>query len=213
MELTVFHQITDNQFKNNLLEQVVLEKKSLLFEQNTPIKFIYFVHEGELNIFKNKQFMWQAKTNEFIGLTSFFTDSTTYSYTVKAASKSIILKLELKKFKHALTKSNILNAELMKLFCDRIKQTLSKTKSHSVLSKKKQLIGLLIEKSKNSKHNGNIVLNYNSQELSNLINIPHKIVKTTLLDLQSKKLIILSNNNIEILDLKGLQIVFKMKAI
>lgn len=149
MELTTFHQITDNQFKNESLEQIVLEKKAILFEQHTPLTFIYFVLEGELNIIKDNQFMWHANANEFIGLSSFFTLSKSYSYTVLASSKSIVLKLDLKKFKNALTKSNILNTELMKLFCDRIKQTLSKTKSHSILSKKKQLIGLLIEKSKN----------------------------------------------------------------
>ena len=30
MELTTFHQITDNQFKDESLEQIVLEKKAIL---------------------------------------------------------------------------------------------------------------------------------------------------------------------------------------
>lgn len=213
MPLTVFHKLTEQQFENINIESLELEKSDVLFSEGETINYLYYVVKGELNIFKNNQHMWQANPNEFIGLSSFFTDDSNYSYTVTACTNSDILKIPLDDFKNAIENSNTLNTELMKLFCVRIKNTIAKTKSHSALSKKKRLIALLIQKSIKSNQQNNITLNYSPQDIASFINTPQKVVQKILLELQNKKLLKFSKNEIDILDYNGLKLVLKMKMI
>lgn len=213
MDTAYFHKISENQFLNSSIELSKLNKLDILFKEGDSIDYIYFLIEGELNVIKGKQVMWQAHENEFIGISSFFNNDSNYAYTVKTCQKTKVLLIPLDDFKKALINSSTLNNMLMHLFCERIKLTHAKIKSYSNLSKRKRLINLLINKAKNISNSEKIILEYTSIDLAEFVNIPHKFVKATLLELQNKKLVKLRKEAIEILDFQGLKLVLQMKII
>lgn len=208
-----FHEATKHNFENVKIENFVLEKNKFLFKKGDTIDYIYFLSKGELNILKNRQLMWQAQRNEFIGISSFFIGDANYSYTVKACKKSTVYKIPLKDFKEALSQHSSLNNELIKLFCFRINKTLNRVKSQSKLSRKKRLINILIEKAKRYSKNEKIILGYSISDIAELVNVSHHFTKNLLTELQNKKLIKIQENNIEITDYNGLKLVSQMKGV
>lgn len=137
MNLTTFHQLTENQFLDTKLDVIKLDKSEILFDENKKLDFVYFLLKGELNINMGKHLMWQAHSKEFVGISSFFTNEPNYSYSADASVKSTIIKIPVIDFKRAIEVSNILNANIMNLLCKRIKLTLSKGKAFASFGHRK----------------------------------------------------------------------------
>jgi len=192
-------------FNETGLKTVKLKKAKHLFNQGEQIDFIFYIKNGAFNIIKDKKMLWQAQENEFIGISSFFSEDEIYSYTVRASVDAEIIKIPVSIFKDKIEKSTELNAYLMKIFCDRIKMTLNKKENISYLTKKRKVVKLLLNKAKN-KNKLTATLNYSVKELSKMINIPTQIIIDTLNDLQKKHLLDFNGNKIEILDFQALQL-------
>ena len=197
--------IFDIHFNETDLKTVKLKKVKHLFNQGEQIDFIFYIKKGAFNVIKDNKMLWQARENEFIGISSFFSEDETYSYTVRASVDAEIVMIPVNVFREKIEKSNELNAYLMKIFCDRIKMTLNKKENISYLTKKRKVVKLLINKAK-KKNKLTATLNYSVKELSKMINIPVQIVVDTLNDLQKKHLLNFNSNGIEILDFQALQL-------
>jgi len=205
MTMEISNTIFNTYFGKLGLKPITLKPSKHLFNQGDKIDFIYFIEAGAFNIIKDKKLLWQASKNEFIGISSFFSEEDTYSYTVRASVDAIIYKIPVTIFKKSIENSAELNAFLMKIFCDRIKMTLNKKENISYLSKKRKVIKVLINKAK-KKTKITASLNYNVNELAKMIDIPVKIVVDTLNDLQKKHLLDFNGNKIEILDFQALKL-------
>jgi len=208
-----FHKATKNYFLEAEIDNFVLDKGKTLFKQGDCIDYIYFLSEGELNILKNSQMMWQAYRNEFIGISSFFIGELNYSYSVKACKNSVISRISLKDFKNALNTYPTLNTSLMKLFCSRINLTLDKVSVRSKLTRKMRLVNVLIEKAKKIGKKEQLVLSYTVSDIAEFVNVSHNFAKELLYELQSKNLIKIRKADIEITDFTGLKLVSQMKGV
>ena len=208
-----FHKITENHFIKSDIESIELLKGDFLFREDEKLGFVYFLCSGELNIIQNELLLWQAFDSEFIGISSFFNNDTHYSTAVKASKKSILFKIAVKSFKAALTEHHELSAKIMRLFCDRIENTSSKSEKTVKYSKKKRLLSVIIEKAEVKGSGNRRILNYTSSELGRLVNVSSRFSKHFIGELQERNLIKLDQKKIEILDLKGLKIVATMKSV
>jgi len=212
MDYTNFHKTTYYCFLATKIEDIIIDKGDTLFKQGEKIDYIYFLSKGELNILKKNQMMWQAHLYEFIGISSFFIGEANYSYTVKACKKSTLLRVSLNDFNLALNKNPQLNTSLMMLFCQRIKLTLNRAKIQSKLSRKKRLVTILIEKGKKLGRKDKLILTYSISDIAEFVNVSNNFAKELLTELQSKNLILIRENKIEIIDFNGLKLVSKMKG-
>jgi len=208
-----FHEATKNYFAEAEIDKFVLDKGKSLFKQGDKIDYIYFLSDGELNILKNSQMMWQAHRNEFIGISSFFIGEFNYSYSVKACKNSVVSRIALKDFKNALNKYPTLNTSLMKLFCNRINLTLDKVSVRSKLTRKMRLVNVLIEKAKKLGKKEKLILSYTVADIAEFVNVSQNFAKELLYELQSKNLIKIQKTNIEITDFTGLKLVSQMKGV
>lgn len=208
-----FHDATTNYFAEASAESFLLKKGETLFKQGDKIDYIYFLSDGELNIMKNSQMMWQAHRDEFIGISSFFVGESHYSYSVKACKKSKVTRVPLHEFKLALNSFPALNTSLMKLFCSRINLTLDKVSRRTRLTRKKRLVNILIEKAKKLGKKERIILSYSIADIAEFVNVSQNFAKDLLNELQSKNLIRIGDNNIEITDFTGLKLVSRMKVV
>jgi len=124
MSLNSFHQITEKQFIHSNLDVIKIKKNTVLFSENNKLDYIFFLSNGELIIKINKHKLWRVNDKEFIGITSYFTDETSYTYTVEASKNSTIVKIEVDDFKEAINNSIELSNFIMDSLCKRIKLTL-----------------------------------------------------------------------------------------
>jgi len=124
MSLNSFHQITEKQFIHSNLDVIKIKKNTVLFSENNKLDYIFFLLNGELIIKINKHKLWRVNDKEFIGITSYFTDETSYTYTVEASKNSTIVKIEVDDFKEAINNSIELSNFIMDSLCKRIKLTL-----------------------------------------------------------------------------------------
>lgn len=131
MYSSYFQKVTESRLLNTDINLISINKGVTLFKQGETIEYIYFVIQGELSILKDNQKMWQARKDEFVGISSFFIGDPNYSYEVVAKENSEIIKMPLQVFAEAVEKSSALNQSLMKSFCKRIKITLDKVVSFS----------------------------------------------------------------------------------
>lgn len=213
MSNVYFHKATKDYFSEAQIDNFVLAKGKPLFIQGDKIDYIYFLSDGELNILKNSQMMWQAHRNEFIGISSFFIGEQKYSYSVKACKNSEVSRISVEDFKKALNAYPTLNTSLMKLFCNRINLTLDKVSVRSKLTRKMRLVNVLIEKAKKLGKKERLVLSYTVNDIAEFVNVSQNFAKELLYELQSKNLIKIQKTNIEITDFTGLKLVSKMKGV
>ena len=204
MEQPQTDKIFDTYFNGLNLKTRTLKKAEHLFNQGESINFIFYIRKGMFNVIKDKKILWQAKENEFIGISSFFSDDETYSYTVRACVDSEVVLIPIGFFEEKIKGFPELNTYLMKIFCDRIKSILHKRDSVSYLTKKRKVVQLLIKEIKKERK---AMATYNIEDLTKRINVPIQIVIDILKDLQNKHIVKLNNNKIEIIDTQALELV------
>jgi len=209
----MFHDLTSNFFVGANVQEVSIAKGKELYSQGASQDFIYMLLRGELNIMQQNQMLWQAQEQEYIGITSFFSEETQYSTSVKACKDSVVMQIPISDFKDAIVKYPELNQSIMNLFCDRIDLTFEKVKSRTKLSRKKRLVNLLIKKAEKIIPEGKIIVPYSLIDISEQVNISYNFVKQFLEELQTKKLIKLKKEKVEITDLNGLKLVSQMKGL
>jgi len=124
MSLNSFHQITEKQFIHSNLDVIKIKKNTVLFSENNKLDYIFFLLNGELIIKINKHKLWRVNDKEFIGISSYFTDESNYTYTVEASKNSTIVKIQVNDFKKAIENSTELSNFIMNSLCERIKLTL-----------------------------------------------------------------------------------------
>lgn len=213
MEIKEFHEITNGCLKKYKLNELSLSKGQFLFTEKDPIDFIYFLLKGELSVLRNNQNLWQAQKNEFMGISSYFIGEPTYSYSVKANKPSRLIEIQKVDFDEVLMESPALNNSLMHLFCQRIDSTLDKVKTYSDFTRKKRILDFMIKKSKSENSLGSKILNYTIADIAEIVHISKYYTQNFLKELQSKKMIKLTENKIEITDYNGLNLLLKMKEI
>lgn len=213
MEECKFHIATENYFIDANLESIVLDRDRYLFKEEDKLDFIYFLCQGELNIFHKNFLLWQAHQNEFIGISSFFIGEKRYSTSVKARQESTLYKIPLAEFRLALRKHHKLNGDLMKLFCERIDKTFSKGEDSIKYSRKKRLLNIVIRKAEELPKKDKLILGYTSSELAEMVNVSNSFANQFFDELQNRKLIKIKKNKVEVTDFKGLKIVANMKGI
>jgi len=213
MSIKKFHELTTDLFVGAEAQEVAIAKGEMLYSQGATQEYVFMLLNGELNIMQEKQVLWQAQTEEYIGITSFFSEEKQYSTSVKACKDSEVIRIPISDFRDALIKYPELNQSLMNLFCDRIDLTFEKVKSRTKLSRKKRLINLLIRKAEEMIPEGKIIVPYSLIDISEQVNISYNFVKQFLEELQTKKLIKLKKEKVEITDLNGLKLVSQMKGL
>tara|TARA_R110002050_G_scaffold300694_1_gene471623 strand:+ start:256 stop:636 length:381 start_codon:yes stop_codon:yes gene_type:complete len=124
MSLNSFHQITEKQFIHLNLDVIKIKENTVLFSENSKLDYIFFLLNGELIIKINKHKLWSVNDKEFIGISSYFTDESNYTYTVEASKNSTIVKIQVNDFKKAIENSTELSNFIMNSLCERIKLTL-----------------------------------------------------------------------------------------
>jgi CRP-like cAMP-binding protein len=187
------------------MSNILVQQSKNLFNQGDKIDYIYFIDKGGFNVIKDNKLLWQASKNEFIGISSFFSEEDTYSYTVRAITETSVYKIPIDVFKYMIKKSANLNSYIMKIFCSRINATLNKKENISYISKKRKVIKILIDKAK-MQSNFKATLNYNTNEIAKMINIPKKIVTRVLNELHKKNLLNVNGDKIEITDFYALKL-------
>jgi CRP-like cAMP-binding protein len=213
MSIKRFHELTANFFVSADVQEISIAKGENLYTQGTTQEYIFMLLKGELNIMQKKQVLWQAQEQEYIGITSFFSEEKEYSASVKACKDSDVIAIPISDFRDALINSPELNQSLMNLFCDRIDLTFEKVKARTKLSRKKRLVNLLIRKSEQMIPENKIIVPYSLIDISEQVNISYNFVKHFLEELQTKKLIKLRKEKVEITDLNGLKLVSQMKGL
>ncbi|MCB0477837.1 MAG: Crp/Fnr family transcriptional regulator [Crocinitomicaceae bacterium] len=215
MEVQEFFELTKHAFNKEAVHVHHYKKGEYLFTKGHEIEEMYFLLEGELAIEKNKQLIWIAKKNEFIGICSYFIGENNFAYSAKANFDSKIITIEKKEFDRVVQDNSDLRNDLMQLFCQRIDYTLSNIKVFSDLSRKKRIIDFLVRNIESNQKviNQNYELHYSSTQIAEFVHIPKYFTLKFLKELQAKNILKLSSKNITITDFKGLKLLLTLKGV
>ena len=207
MKKLIFENIPEDCFSHAKIKIKSIKKGGTLFDEGDKVDYIYFLEEGELNILRNRQIVWQAQTDEFIGISSYFNGEQNYTCHVKAAKKSTLLQITTKDFEIALLEYPELSRSLMNIFNNRINLIFKKTRCYATLTRKKRLFKMIMDKMERVENK--YIFNYNSEDIAEFIGVSHHFIKRTLLSLQEMKLIVFNKDMIEIVDYKGFGLISK----
>jgi CRP/FNR family transcriptional regulator, cyclic AMP receptor protein len=199
--------IHDLVIPKNSRELISFKKDDLLFGEGDDDNYVYFVLDGEIKIFKKKWLLWSAKAKELVGISSYFSDGTSYSFSAKAGSDCQVYRIANGEFEKMLVNDPKFSRAVMDMLCDRIRLTNTRTKSMLEQPSKFRLIQELIKKTKD--HQSNLIP-YNLEDLSGLVGVSVRLIRNMISDLEQKKLIERSKGVLIIHDLKGLEIIAKM---
>lgn len=192
----------------NLGECLNFKKGEFIFKENENSAFVYFIDDGEINILKQKWVLWSAKSKEFIGISSFFSEGSKYNFSAKTHKDCKVLKINNSDFRNMLIEDSSFSRKVMNILCDRIKLTNEKTKSLLKQTSKYRLIHEIIKKAKESSSK---TIECSLEELSEIIGVSKRLIRNTLSELEKKKLLERMKNNLIIHDLKGLEIIAAQK--
>jgi CRP-like cAMP-binding protein len=166
----------------------------IIFHEGEEIKGIYFIKDGRIKVTrkaKNDMTVWFAKSNEFVGLSSFFNESDNYSFSTSAfAGDADVVLIPTEDFKKILEKNPIFKQEIIQILCDRIGSTrnrISNIKSQSIKVRVLNAILFLINKEDLDKSTAKI--HYSTRELSELAGTSSQYIKKLIIEFQKKKLL------------------------
>ncbi len=180
-----------------------LVKGKFLFREVDPYKSTFFLVDGEVSIIKGKHTLWVAKSNELIGLSTFFSNAKSYGFSAKIVENCKILRVDGESLSRAMGNDSGFSRLVINQLCHRIKLRNKRTKSLLDTPSKFRLIYVLIEKSKES---DNLLFTCTLDELSDSVGVSSRLIRRKLTELNKMNLVKYKNGKVEILDFKGLEI-------
>lgn len=192
------HHLKSEQFK----------KGQFLFHQGDAMEAVFFIAEGGLFVMRNDLVLWSAQENEIIGISSYMSSLPTYSFSAIINCPSKVYRIPIANLEKLIQENPDFSRMMMKELCQRIEKINSKTRSFMNKSSKNRLIEVLVEQSKNT---GKKELPYQSNELSELVGVSSRLIRSMIRELEEKKLVKYLKDKLEILDLRGLEIIGKLQ--
>ena len=196
----------------NNIEQIILKNYKIkthflvnepLFNEGEEINGIYFIKKGNVKITrnaKNNMAMWFANQNEFVGLSSYFSESESYTFSSFAFGGSVeAIFIPLPDFKKLLEDYPTFKNNIIQILCDRINYTIDRVnnmKSQNIKTRFLNAILLLIDNE--DKNKAKIKINYSVIELSELTGTSKQYVKKLITEFESKNLLKICNNSLVI---------------
>lgn len=99
----------------------------LIFKEGQKIEGVFFIKNGRVKVTrsgKNNVALWFANPNEFIGLSSFFNNSDSYSFSTHAFGGDVeMILIPVKEFNQLLKQYPAFKQEIIKILCHRISYT------------------------------------------------------------------------------------------
>jgi len=190
--------------KDLLTDSFKVKKGDYLFEEGDAEKFVYYISDGSVNIFRKKSILWSAGDSEFIGISSFFSDGSEYRFSAKAAMDSVVYRISEADFTNLLTKNPGFSRMIMDLLCNRIRLTNTRTKTLLKSSSRCRLIKEIVRKVNESDSKD---IDYSLDELSEIVGVSKRLIRNLLSDLEKKKLLERIKSRLIIHDLQGLEII------
>lgn len=189
--------------KHNLTAES-FNKGKYLFKEGDLIDYVCYIEKGEVFIMRENFILWTARNDEIIGISSYMLPGNSYGFSARTGDTSIIYKIPVTIFRKELTNNTTLSQSIMQNLCSRIDKIMLKTTSFTNKSSRNRLIELLIDHSRASK---SLNLSYKLSEISELVGVSARTIRSMLNELEEKKLIRRFKDTLEILDLKGLEII------
>ncbi len=166
----------------------------IIFKEGEKIKGIYFINNGKIKVTrrgKKNMVVWFAYSNEFIGLSSFFSDSEYYSFSSSAfGGKVHSTFIPTNEFKKILNNNSIFNGEIILALCNRIGYTRNRIYNLKSQKIKQRLLNtiLLLINEKNT-NGAKVKIHYSNRELSELVGTSTQYIQRLMAEFQEKKLL------------------------
>ncbi|PJA07360.1 MAG: hypothetical protein COX70_06995 [Flavobacteriales bacterium CG_4_10_14_0_2_um_filter_32_8] len=196
----------------NSIEQIILNNfktknhfliNEPLFKEGERINGIYFIKKGNVKITrtaKNNLAMWFANPHEFVGLSSFFSESENYTFSSFAFGGGVdAIFIPLNDFRNLLENYPTFKNNIIQSLCDRINYTIDRVnnmKSQNIKTRFLNAILLLIDNE--DKNKSKIKINYSIHELSELTGASKQYVKKLITEFEGKNLLKISDNSLVI---------------
>ncbi len=172
-----------------------------LFKEGEMINGVYFIKKGNVKITrnaKNNMAMWFANPHEFVGLSSYFSESENYTFSSFAFGGSVdAIFIPLNDFKKLLEDYPIFKNNIIQILCDRINYTIDRVnnmKSQNIKTRFLNAILLLIDKEGGDKTK--VKINYSINELSELTGTSKQYIKKLITEFESKNLLEIKENRL-----------------
>lgn len=196
--------IYDKLIRDYNLPLETIKKGQFLFREGEEDNAVYFIEEGEVLIMKNKLVLWSASSKELIGITSFFAEGNQYTFSAKVSETCSLYRIPNEALLQAIVEYPVFSRYIMHMLCGRINRTNVRVKGFLESPSRRRLISTLVNKSKES---GSQFVNYQVNELAEMVGASVRLIKSTIRELESKKMIRKLRGKLEILDLRGLEII------
>jgi CRP-like cAMP-binding protein len=173
----------------------------LIFKEGDKIEGIYLIKEGQIKVTrkaKNNMTVWFAKSNEFIGLSSYFNELENYSFSTSAFGGDVdAVLIPTNEFKKILENNLVFKQEIIQILCSRIGSTLNRISNVKNQSIKERVLGalfLLIDKGDLNK--STVKIKYSINELSELSGTSKQYIKKLMSEFRRNKLLQVKADNL-----------------
>lgn len=186
-------------------------KEDFIFKEKDNFRGVYYIQKGQVKMLRNhhqkRMLVWFAEFGDFIGVSSFFTNSPEYTYSAEVHSETcegyFISEID---FKSLLKEHPKLKERMIQVFCNRIAFTedrIVKYKKENI--KKKILDALLFFGKKGQLKNIPVKINFSISDLSEMIGATTTHIKRVLDEMEKQRLLKIDNQTITINDLAQLE--------
>lgn len=182
-----------------------------IFTEGEPFQGVYYVVEGVVSILRKshrkKIAVWLANRGDFVGLSSLFSESPTYTYTaISHHSSSCVIFIAKTNFRELLTEYPTFKQELVKIMCARIAYTEEYITHFKKESLKKRFLEMLIFFGKKEMtKNKPLRITLSLSDFTELIGSNKRHIKKLLEELEHQRLLTIENEAIIIQDLPRLE--------
>ena len=181
-----------------------LQPGAALFREGELNDFVFFIVSGSIKILKSNCLIGITQANEFVGITSYINESSTYTFSARAVEPCEILKIKKTDFKDLLLSNATFCKQIISILCERLKHTDQKTRNYFEQSPQNRLIHELLLNAQHSSNTIKAILTV--EDLSELTGISKRTMKKLLKELSDQDLIAQTiPNTIELLDIKQLE--------
>lgn len=202
----------------NLIINIAIHKEFQkgmhVFLQNDPLKYVYFISNGSVKIYKTdmhgkEQIVSILETGDMFPHTGFFSKGN-YPAHAEVLSDTILIIIPIDEFERLLFENPTLSVKLFKLMGEKIidlQKRLEEQILHNTYEKIILLLIRLAEKHGDNYSNGIIKLHtkFTHQELANMIGTSRETLNRTMTQLKKKKLVDLDEEGYLILNVNKLK--------
>lgn len=200
---------------NNILKSKQPSKQftanESIFLEGDKIDGVFYIKKGKVKVTKNAKnniAVWFANENEFVGLSSFFNDSESYSFSTYAFAGDVdAVFISTDEFRDMLNNYPEFKQEIIQVLCDRITSTrkrISNIKTQSIKQRFLDTILFLIDLKDLNKTK--VTIQYTIDELSELTGTSKQYIQKLLKEFHQKKLIDKLKDNFMVINVDRLQL-------